>query len=138
MDFLKKLPETEYEFSVDVIGNTTKIRYQGDFVGAIPTNRMQSSVKRKEAALNSGLESEVTKRSLGMAYDPILDLHYKIAYLTHILKSSPKFFIESNYGEKLIGDINLIDEIYTQVLKLENDWYEKIWPTEEKNDTKSE
>jgi hypothetical protein len=132
MDLLKKLPETEYEFSIEVEGNTTKLKYSGNFKGVIPTNKIQSAIKRKEAALNSGLESDVSKKLLGLLYDPILDLHYKIAYLSNVIVDSPSFFSESSCGEKLIGDLNVLDVIYNEVIKRENDWYEKIWPSEKK------
>lgn len=127
MSLPKQIPETEYEFEIDVEGNTTKSKYSGNFKGLIPTNKMRSAQKRKESAMNIGLESEVNKKQLGLMYDPILDLHYKISYLFSRLTDVPVWFKDAGYGENLMGDINLIDELYNKVLEAEDAWYEKIW-----------
>ena len=132
-DLYKSVPDTEYFFKLkETEGNTTKVKFSGDFKGLIPTNKMRSAIKRKEAAMNSGLESEYNKKLIGLPYPQILDTHEKIAYLSVVLLECPEWVKDSRFGELLKGDMNIISELYEQILKHENNWYEAVWGTDEK------
>ena len=126
-DLNNKIPETEYEFSIDLEGEVTKTKYTGNFKGLIRTNKMESSIRRKESMLNTGLESEANKKLLGLPYQPILDTHERIAWLSVVLVDCPKWLRDCNYGEDLYGDLNILKYIHDKIIEAEDAWFEKIW-----------
>lgn len=115
---LKELPSMEYEFEVDIPGNTTKLQYKGKFKYSIPTLGKQCKISVMEARLNGGVDG----------VDPVTRLtHYMISYLRYNLdeKSMPEWWVKADYGSNLY-DPNVVTDIYQLCVKFEKDWEAKV------------
>lgn len=131
----QSLPDKDFVFTLKIKGNISKLDWQGHFKGQIPTNGMRASIKRKEAILNAGLETEKRSCDLGLPYDSIIDFHKAVAYISVVLSEYPEWLEVTNFGVDLY-DKNVVFEIYDKILAKENEWYEKIWGTEVESDSK--
>lgn len=125
-DLSKSLPEKTQTFEIDVVAETTKIRYYGEFEFTIPNLRTAASISKNEAALNGGL-------------DAILDygtknLHHMISYLKFTITKAPKFWEESNSGYDLM-DGDVIEAVYMKTLEIENAWIKACWGEKEEEKT---
>ena len=118
-EMMKKLPSNTGSFNIlDLEGIVTKHKYSGNFVSKVPNLRIQANIAKFRGVLNGGDDAGL---DLGTQ-----NLHHMIAYLKHVLVEFPKWWEESDYGYELY-DINVIEKIYEEALKLENDWVETAW-----------
>jgi hypothetical protein len=117
------LPKTNGTFSLSEFeGTTTGHKYSGSFACQIPNNRIAAKISKSKALLNAGLDSSLdifTK-----------NLHHMVSYCKHTLTEAPDWFTESEYGYDLY-DFNVLEEIYFQILKKEEEWYTSIWGKKE-------
>jgi hypothetical protein len=120
------IPETSSTFQLDLIGAVTKKRFLGEFSCKIPTIKDQAMIAKYETHLNGEFPVYL--------HSGVLKIHKQIAYLKYTLTDVPRFWKDSEMGYDL-RDPNIIDEVYNQVIKFEEDWYQKIWgiPNEEEN-----
>ena len=123
----KHLPEQTSTFTIDIIGDTTRLPFQGTFSCKILNIKDQAQVRKYLAQLNGGLEN-----SLDIA---VLQLHERIAFLRYAITDCPDFWINASYGYELY-DVNVIEEVYKKTLEFEENWINQIWP--EKSDKKNE
>lgn len=115
----KSIPAKDFEFQIDVTGALTKERYHGDFKCKLPNMRIQAEIDKYRAFLNAG-------------YDAVLDpqtknLHKMVAYCKHVITKAPVWFYDSDCGYDLF-DVNVIQEIYDEILILEEKWIGEVWP----------
>tara|TARA_R110000868_G_C10973188_1_gene771482 strand:+ start:25727 stop:26113 length:387 start_codon:yes stop_codon:yes gene_type:complete len=115
----KSIPAKDFEFQIDVVGKLTGERYHGDFKCKIPNNRMQANIAKHKARLNAGYDATLDSGTKNM--------HHMNAYCTYTITSSPAWFLETDYGYDLF-DIDVLEAIYDEVLRLEEEWINKVWP----------
>lgn len=125
----KSMPETEGSFELDVRGDTTNQPFRGTFRCKILTRKDRASVAKHRAFLNGPLEGQL---DLGT-----LTYHYMVAYLRFALTEYPKFWEESDLGYDLY-DTNVVEEVYKQVMKFEEDWMREVWGEERVEELKRE
>lgn len=118
---LKSLPEQTKTFQIDVIGEVTKQRYDVEFTCKIANLRDQANISKYKAKLNAGMDEflDIGTRAL----------HNIISHLRFKLIAMPKFWIDSDYGYDLL-DANVIEAVYAEVDKFENEWMKKVWGEE--------
>lgn len=117
-----QIPSTTKVFQIDIVGSVTKKRFLGDFECKIPTMKDQALIAKHEAMLNGEFPVYLNQG--------VLKLHKWIAYLRFTLINTPRFWQESELGYDL-RDPNVVEEVYDQVLKFEQEWYNEIWGVEE-------
>jgi hypothetical protein len=123
------VPPREHNFQLEVEGSISKKRYIGDFTCKIPNVKDQCFIAKHQAMLNG---------NFAQFLDPgILNLHKMIAYLRYTLTEYPKFWKMSDLGYNLL-DMNVIQEVYDQVLKFEKSWLKEVWGDEYEEDGESE
>lgn len=107
------LPPLEYSFDIEVIGNKTKNRYNGNFTFKKP---------------NLGMKAEIAKTSARLGADVAMSLdvntqtlHYTMAWLQHTLVNFPKWWEESNFGHELY-DENVLTALLKKTMEFERQW----------------
>jgi hypothetical protein len=112
-----ELPNNETTFDIDVVGDTTFKRYEGQF-----NVRCILTMGQKHA-----MELEKT-RLLGNYANPTEDL-VGIAIIFANLRAKvidgPEFWKQSQ-GGATIKDENVLVEVYNKILKAETEWREKV------------
>jgi hypothetical protein len=114
----KSLPEMETTFEIDVEGNLTKQRFQGNFTYRIPNMRARALADKERARMNEGLER-------GMD-ETVAEMHSMISYLRHTLTAVPPWWKESSQGYDLF-DANVVTAIYIKAMQFEKEWMEQVW-----------
>lgn len=117
----KEIPETEYTFVIDLTGEITNKRYQGEFTCKIPTKKDQCMIDKHRAFLNGDIAEQLSPSTV--------ILHHRIAYLRYTLKNVPKFWRDADLGYGLY-DSNVVDRVYEEVLSFERRWLTEIWGEE--------
>jgi len=117
----KELPSMEYEFDIDVEGNTTRQKWLGSFKFLIPNNKIKAQIDLKRAEYNGGLEDRLDAE--------VLILNYTIAYLRYSLVEAPKWWIKADYGYSLY-DFNVVNEVYKKCQNYEEKWLKTVWGEE--------
>jgi hypothetical protein len=129
-DLKKSLPAMENSFSLAAAeGIITKKTYDGNFTCKIPNIKTQSLIEKHKAMLNGGLEPSLDFATKHM--------HNMLAYLRYTLTEYPKWWKDADMGYELY-DSNIVEEVYTKVLKFEKEWLESIWGPEEVKPDESE
>jgi len=120
----KSIPDKNHVFSIEnVIGETTRTEYSGDFECVIPNNRTSAKIAKSKALYNGGLDASLDQFTK--------NLHHMVAYCKHTIREAPEWFIESEYGYDLY-DFNILEEVYGKVLKLEEEWLSSVWGKDDK------
>lgn len=118
-DKVLELPVNEHEFEINLIGTTTKKRYQGKFkTVCIPTLRQRSQSAILEANLNQDLAT--LDQSIAL-------MHKFVATLRYRLIEFPDWWIEQGYGLDLIDD-NITLELWKIMSEAEINWHKKVHP----------
>jgi hypothetical protein len=115
---VKTIPDPNHKFQIDVIGKVTGKRFLGDFTSTIPRLKEQGMINKHEAYLNGDMAQFLAPGTR--------KLHQMIAYLRYTLKEYPSFWKESDLGYELM-DLNVIIEVYDEVLRFEEEWMKKVW-----------
>jgi hypothetical protein len=124
-----KLPETSKTFQIDIRGSATNQRFLGEFVCKIPTLKDQSNIAREQARLNGEYPDFLNSG--------VKQLHQELAYLKYTLIDVPKFWRDSDLGFEL-RDQNVVNAVYEEVLKFEDEWLKAIWGDESNEQSNSE
>lgn len=129
-DLRTYLPPSESNFIVDVKGEVTKLKFEGEFICKIPTLKTTAQISKYQLLLNAGLGESL---ELG-----VLKLHKMIAYLKYCIVKAPKFWTDADDGYDLL-DFNVIEDVYSKALIFENKWSKLVWgeKSEEKSEEKS-
>lgn len=116
------LPSMEFTFTIKLQGSETPRMYEGTFTYRRPNRRLKSEIAKTLARLNGDLKTldEDTKF-----------LHEIYSTLRHTLTEVPKWWEEADFGFELY-DVNVALEVYREVRKFENEWFEKVWGQEKK------
>lgn len=117
----KDLPPMETTFQVEETGELTKKRYVGEFSCKIMNKKEQAMVAKHKAFLNGDMAQQLDFATL--------KLHHQISYLRYALTEYPLFWKNSDLGYELY-DMNVIEAVYNQVLKFEEDWITQVWGPE--------
>lgn len=122
----KSVPDMRSTFIISVEGILTKTKYEGEFTCKIPNIQTQASIKKYRAMLNGGLDASLDIETH--------NIHHMISYLKYTLEKAPEFWEESDNGYSLY-DINVVEEVYKNVLKFEEEWIKTVWGSK-KDDSK--
>lgn len=122
MEEYTTLPSMEHRFQINIVGEESKVNYAGSFIYRRPTLGEKSQVERIKTTLGGDLANLDIQ---------IQNLNYMLAYLRTTLQESPDWWIGSQYGQNLM-DFNVIDSIYSECLKFEERWKEKLNEKSEK------
>ena len=116
-DLPNELPNKEFEFSIDVEGQTTRKRWTGDFKFVIPNLKNKARADLFRAQLNGGLDDRL---------DPeVLVLNYTIAYLKYSIVEAPKWWRSSEDGYTL-DDFNVVNTVYKKCQEFSENWLKEI------------
>ena len=123
---IKALPPMEHTFTIKTEGSETGKIFEGTFTYKRPNLRTQSEIAKMKARLNEDLKNLDEDTAF---------LHGILSKLRHTLTNSPDWWKEEDFGYELY-DVNVILDIYTECEKFEREWIEKVWGTEESDDSK--
>lgn len=123
IEIYKDLPEDEHTFYVDLKGNVTNTHYRGEFRCKIPRTKTHLEIDKHRAALCGDMVEYL---------QPSTVIMYKmLAYLRFTLKEYPSWWRESDLGGDLY-DANVVEKVYDEVLTLEGEWLDKVYPDRRK------
>lgn len=116
------LPPNEKTFTINVVGDTSKQNWTGEFTAVcMPNLRQKSEASIMEAQLNRDL--------MTLDQDTIL-YHRMVASLSQRLIAAPEWWLSSDNGRNLL-DANVIFEVFKECVAAEKEWKEKVWGKEE-------
>jgi len=119
---IKSLPNMEHEFHVSVVGDTTGMKYEGNFSYRRPSLGKIRKIRCMQARLCEGQTLD-TETDL---------LNEMISWLSFTLESAPDWF-----GNPFdLFDFNVIGSIWDEVLKFEDAFQSKIKKAGTKEDEK--
>ena len=124
IELYKDLPSDTSTFFVDVVGNVTGVRYQGEFKCKIPSVRTHLDIDKYRATLSGNMAEYLQPSTLIM--------YRMLAYLRFTLIKSPEFWEQSDSGTDL-RDSNIIEAIFDKVLELEGKWLDEAYPARNKD-----
>jgi hypothetical protein len=111
------LPKNEHTFKIDIEGEVTKTKYEGEFtVICKPT----LSMKHEHALIKA--------RLMGDVKNPTQDLYYYselIAFIKTRIVESPKWWNETFKSLNTL-DENIIVEVYDNILKASEEWDKQL------------
>lgn len=117
-----KLPNMEYRFKIQVVGEESKLPWVGDFLYRRPTLQERALIDVMRARLNGDLRT----------VDPDTQAYNEaIAHLRFTLKEYPDWWKDADFGASLY-DGNVLLEIYSKCLEFEADWRTKTFGGDEK------
>jgi len=120
------LPANEKTFTINVVGDTTKQNWTGEFTTVCMPNLRQKS----EAAI---MEAQLGRDLVTLDQNTIL-YHRMVAQLAQRLISAPEWWASSGNGQDLL-DANVVFEVFSHCAKAEQEWREKVWGPEKKEKT---
>jgi len=120
----KSLPDANFSFSIELEGNVSGQKYEGNFAGKMPNIKAQAQIAKHRAMLNAGLEEGLDVGTKNM--------HHMLSYLRYTLDKEqvPKWWKDADLGYDLY-DPNVVETVYEKVLNYEKEWLEAIWGKEE-------
>ena len=120
---MNKLPNMELKFSIQVVGDESKINWVGDFLFGRPTLKERAMIEVAKARLNGDLFS----------IDPETRAYNEaISFLRFTLRESPDWWKESDYGSNLY-DANVVIEVYNKCIAYEAAWRQKVYGKKDKD-----
>lgn len=114
-NYLKRLPVDEKTFTLNLKGEATKQDFDGTFTFKIMDIKGQMEVPRIKALLSGGLKVD----------EDTAFLYHCIATNKVSIKTSPEWWVESDYGMRLL-DSNVLLELYTKYIEFENEFYTEL------------
>ncbi len=124
---MKSLPSMEHAFSVDIIGEETQERFNGNFTYKRPSLGRRNEIEKMIVKLSEDLFS---------LSDDVKFFNRMVSQLRYGLIESPEWWVKSNYGLDLY-DANVVIEIYKKVMEFETKWETEVYgKKEEKKDDK--
>lgn len=112
-----KLPSMTHVFNINVTGVETGRHYDGQFTYIRPNLNQKSEIEKMNVRLNGDL------KNISPALNSFNEMS-SILYFTII--DAPDWWNDSNNGRNLY-DINVIEAIYGEIVKYEDDWKNKVW-----------
>lgn len=118
-----QLPSMEHTFNISIKGDDTGKHYDGDFTYVRPNLQKKTEISKMKVRLNGDL------KTLPIEFQIFNEMS---ATLFHCLVKFPEWWAESNYGRDLY-DVNVIEEIYKECMKFEDEWSKKVWGDKEED-----
>ena len=117
------IPSMETTFSINVQGKETGKYFEGTF-----TYRRANLHERAE------IGAMVTRLGGDLKNLPYVVRNYNEmrAVLFHCLKSSPKWWEDSQFGQDFY-DVNIVEEIYNKCMAFEDEQSIKVWGTKKED-----
>ena len=122
------LPSMETTFTISIKGAHTGQQFDGTFTYRKPNLGKQTEITKLTARLNEGLA--------GLDGDTVA-FHEMVARLKFCIIQGPDWWAKSNGGLELY-DVNVILEIFNQVVKFDREWLDKVWVKEPEAEQKPE
>jgi hypothetical protein len=119
---LKSLPETTFDFEIEVKGDSTGKLHKGAFTYRKPNLKMKALAERKRAELEGPFA-----KNLDLS---VQKLNFMISYLRFSLEKAPDWWTDSDNGYELF-DFNVVEEVFNKCDKFESDWDAKVFPKAE-------
>ena len=110
------LPNMEFSFSIQVMGEESGMNWVGDFKYKRPTLMDRSLIAVMRAQLNGDLFTVDTAAQ---------KINEALAHLKFTIFEAPEWWTESKSGAELY-DQNVILEIYNKCVEFEANWKKKI------------
>ena len=110
------LPNMEYKFSIQVIGEESGLNWTGDFVYRRPNLKQRGMIEVMMRRLCGDL------RTLSADVE---SFNEALAHLRFTLIESPDWWQSADFGGNLF-DGNVIIEIYNKCIEFEADWKSKV------------
>jgi len=111
------LPPMEQTFTFSVEGDRSKVKWEGEFTYVRPTLGVRSEIYRTAARMGGDASPFLSEEGKG--------LNYTLAYLRHTLTTYPKWWVDSEYGTKLV-DENILGELIRRATDAEREWENKL------------
>jgi hypothetical protein len=112
-----KLPNMEYRFKIQLVGEESRVNWAGEFVYRRPTLQERAMIDVMRARLNGDLRS----------VDPDTNAYNEaLSHLRFTLKEYPEWWKDCDMGGSLY-DANVILEIYGKCMEFEASWREKTF-----------
>lgn len=112
----KILPNMEYRFSIQIVGEESGLNWTGDFLYKRPTIGQRAQIDALRARLCGDLAT----------LDPsIIDMNLMIAHLRFTLHEYPDWWAEADHGNSLY-DTNVVLAVYDKIIEFERSWRENI------------
>lgn len=125
----KDIPSMEHTFYLDLEGDTTKKRWRGEFIYKIPNLRMKAATDKMRAGMNGGFDATLDISTL--------QFHEMIAYLKFTLVEVPTWWKEADWGYDLY-DYNVVKTVFNTAADFYDEWIEKIWGKDLKDEKRTE
>ena len=120
---MKSLPSMEHKFSIQVVGENTKMNWVGPFTYHRPTIGKTTEIEVTRARMSGDLAT---------VHQDVGDQLYVLAFLRSTLIDFPEWWRESDFGASLY-DPNVIFEVFNECLEFEASWREKVHGTSDQN-----
>ena len=120
---MHKMPKMETRFSINVVGEETKVNYMGEFVYRRPNLSERSLIETMRARLSGDL------RTVSADID---DHNIMVSHLRWTLKEFPDWWKAADFGGAL-WDANVVREIYKKCSEFEDEFRKKILSGEPKD-----
>lgn len=112
-----KLPNMEFRFKIQLVGEESRVNWVGDFVYQRPTLQERAMIDVMRARLNGDLRS----------IDPDTNAYNEaLSHLRFTLKEYPAWWKEADMGGGLY-DANVVLEIYSKCMEFEASWRERTF-----------
>jgi hypothetical protein len=114
---INQLPQREFVFDVDIIGEATQQKYQGRFTSkAVLTIGERIEMEREISSFTSEFANPTPNLS---------NLSVMLANIKyHVIKCPDWWDINTN-GTDLL-DLNVVTEIFAKLVEGKDDWYKKL------------
>lgn len=110
------LPNMEYRFKIQMVGEESQINWVGEFLYRRPSLRERSAIDALRARLNADL------RTLN---EDTVALNECLSLLRMTLKEYPEWWKDSDFGGDLY-DANIVIEIHNKCMAWEAEWRKKL------------
>ncbi len=111
-----KLPSMEFNFDINLKGQSTQTIYKGEFT----YRRLSIGDQGKADVLRTRLNGDLSN------VDPEIDrLHEMIGWLRFGIVSYPDWWRDSGFGSNLY-DSNVLKDVYGQITNFEKKWVKDV------------
>lgn len=110
------LPDMEYNFKLQSVGEESRINWAGDFLYRRPTLRERASIDTLRVRLNGDLQT---------LDEDTMALNEALAFLRFTLRTYPDWWKDTDFGGDLY-DANVVIEMYNKVMVFEAEWRKRV------------
>jgi hypothetical protein len=114
---INQLPQREFVFDVDIVGEITQNRYQGRFTSkAVLTIGERSEMEREISSFTADFTNPTANLS---------NLSIMLSNIKYHVTKCPEWWDINTNGTDLL-DVNVVSEIFRQIMDGRDGWYKKL------------